>query len=163
VRPKAQLDNLGARSDMVSGDTPMSDIDVKPLNWQPTPGIGYTVTRRPDGGMSFVFSDVSHKTLAHWRDFSLQHLLDSDRLTRNLYDLRKIDEIPEEAIQYAVEVNNDPSVRNIRLAVVVKNDRVLQSMKKIAALTTPGGVEMGLFLDIDDAESWLNKPLTLVV
>jgi hypothetical protein len=141
----------------------MSDEEMKSLNWKPEPGIGYTVTRRSDGGMHFVFSDLSHATLAHWRAFSLEHLLDSDRLTRNLYDLRQITELTDEAIQYAVEVNNDPSVRNIRLAVVATNEQVIQALRKIGALTTPGGVEMGLFTDIAEAEAWLARPLTIVV
>jgi hypothetical protein len=141
----------------------MSEADVKPLNWKPDPKIGYTVVRRPDGGMHFTFNDVSPATLAHWREFSLEHLLDSDRLTRNLYDLRQIKELPEAAIQYAVEVNNDPSVRNIRLAVVASNQAVRDALKKVAGLTTPGGVEMSLFTNLEDAEAWLNRPLTLLV
>ena len=141
----------------------MSAEELKPLNWKPEPGIGYTVTRRPDGGMHFIFTDLSHATLTHWRAFSLDHLLDSDRLTRNLYDLRQITDLPEEAIRYAVEVNNDPSVRNIRLAVVATHADVIQSLRQIGALTTPGGVEMGLFTEIAEAEAWLARPLTLVV
>lgn len=141
----------------------MSEEELKPLNWNPVPGIGYTVTRRPDGGMHFVFTDASPKTLEHWREFSLEHLYDSDRLTRNLYDLRQLDELPEQAIQYAVEVNNDPASRNIRLAVVATSEKVANALRQIAALTTPGGVEMALFKDMDEAEAWLNRPLTLVV
>lgn len=141
----------------------MSAADIKPLNWQPEPNIGYTVIRRPDGGMHFTFTDASHRTLDHWREFALEHLLNSDRLTRNLYDLRQIDSLPEEAIQYAVEVNNDPSVRNIRLAVVATNPAVRDALRRVAALTTPGGVEMGLFNTLEEAEAWLNRPLTLVV
>ena len=141
----------------------MSETDLKPLNWHPEPGIGYTVVRRPDGGMHLTFTDASPATLKHWRKFSLEHLMDSDRLTRNLYDLRKLDSIPEEAIQYAVEVNNDPSVRNIRLAIVSANERVRESLLRVADLTRPGGVEMGLFTTIEEAEAWLNRPLTLQV
>ncbi len=141
----------------------MSD-EIKPLNWAPGPEVGYTVKRRPDGGMHITFTDVSHKTLAHWREFSMQHLIDSDRLTRNLYDLRQINTLPEEAIQYAIEVNNDPSVRNIRLAVVVANEQVYEGLKRIDALTSsPGGVEMGVFMSVEEAETWLERPLTLVV
>jgi hypothetical protein len=77
--------------------------------------------------------------------------------------LRQIEKLPEEAIQYAVEVNNDPSVRNIRLAVVVSNDDVQNSVKKIQALTSPGGVEMAVFTDIAKAEEWLQRPLTMIV
>lgn len=141
----------------------MSQIEPKPLNWSPIPGIGYTVTRRPDGGMHIVFTDASHTTLAHWRQFAIQHLLNSDRLTTNLYDLRLIDQVPEEAIRYAVEVNTDPSARNIRLAVVVANSRVAQAIHEIASLTIPGGVEMAVFTEMDEAEAWLNRPLTLIL
>lgn len=142
----------------------MSEIEIKPLKWEPDPNIGYTVVRRPDGGMHFTFTDASHATLEHWRKFSLEHLLDSDRLTRNLYDLRQLDDLPEEAIQYALEVNNDPNVRNIRLAAVATSEKVREAMRKIGALTTtPGGVEMGLFEDIEEAEAWLNQPLTYTV
>jgi hypothetical protein len=142
----------------------MVETEIKPLNWKPGPNIGYTVVRRPDGGMNFTFTDASKATLEHWREFSLEHLLNSDRLTRNLYDLRQLNDVPEEAITYAVEVNNDPSVRNIRLAVVATSEKVRDAMKKVASLTTtPGGVEMGLFRTIEEAEAWLNRPLTLVV
>lgn len=141
----------------------MSETEIKPLNWQPDPNIGYTVVRRPDGGMHFTFTDASPKTLDHWRKFALEHLLNSDRLTRNLYDLRQLNSIPEEAIQYALEVNNDPSVRNIRLAVVSDKANVRSSLRRIADLTRPGGVEMGLFATLEEAENWLNRPLTLQV
>lgn len=141
----------------------MSDENLKPLHWVPEAGIGYKVTRRPDGGMNLAFSDVKLHTLAHWREFALSHLLDSDRLTRNLYDLRGIEALPPEAVEYAVEVNNDPSVRNIRLAVLVSNESVRKAVEEIAALTTPGGVEMGIFFDLQEAETWLDRPLTLTV
>lgn len=141
----------------------MSNQDVKPLKWEPAPGIGYTVMRRPDGGMHFTFTDTSQATLDHWRNFSVEHLLDSDRLVRNLYDLRQLDDIPEMAINYAIELNNDPSVRNIRLAVVANSDKVQEALKQVASLTTPGGVEMGLFATIEEAEDWLDRPLTLRV
>lgn len=141
----------------------MNDVELKPLNWKPTAGIGYSVTRRPDGGMNFVFTDVSAATLEHWREFSLEHLYESDRLTRNLYDLRALDELPDLAVQYAVEVNNDPAVRNIRLAVVATSEDVIHKLRQIAALTTPGGVEMALFSNLEEAEAWLNRPLTMVV
>ena len=141
----------------------MSDTDQKPLNLAPDGDVGYSVKRRDDGGMEVVFTKLSKETLEHWRKFALAHLIDSDRLTRNLYDLRQIENLPEKAIQYAVEVNNDPSVRNIRLAVVVSNDDVLHAVKEIQALTSPGGVEMEIFTDMTDAEAWLQRPLTLVV
>jgi hypothetical protein len=140
----------------------MTDKDVKPLNWKPEPGIGYIAMRRPDGGMQITFTDASKATLLHWRGFALSHLYDSDRLTRNLYDLRAILDLSEEAIQVALEVNSDPSVRNLRVAVVVANEQVRHAIQQIAALT-PGGVEMDVFTDIDQAETWLSRPLTLVL
>ena len=140
----------------------MHQADAKPLKWTPLPGIGYTVTRRPDGGMYYVFTDLSDKTLAHWHEFALSHLLDSDRLTTNLYDLRALDELPEAAVQFAVEVNSDPSVRNIRLAVVATSPKVKAALRKVSDLTT-GGVEMALFTNLDEAEAWLSRPLTLRV
>jgi hypothetical protein len=141
----------------------MTNEEVKPLNWKPIPGIGYSVERRPDGGMHYTFTDVSHNTLAHWREFSMEHLLGSDRLTRNLYDLRQVEEITEEAIGYAIEVSSDPSTRNVRLAVVVANDEVREAIEKIASLTTPGWMEIKIFTDIQEAETWLDRPLTLMV
>ena len=142
----------------------MTALDAKPLNWTPIPGVGFTVVRRPDDGMTIVFTDVSHVTLKHWREFAMEHLLNSDRLTRNLYDLRQVAELPEEAIRYAVEANMDPSVRNIRLAVVLSSEKVRQAVKEIGAqAVAPGGVEMALFTDIDKAEAWLARPLTQLV
>jgi hypothetical protein len=141
----------------------MVEKNEKPLNWEPAADIGYLVERRMDGGLKVVFSDASNKTLEHWREFALSHLIDSDRLTRNLYDLRQIDKLPGKAVQIAVEVNNDPSVRNIRLAVVVSNDEVQSSVQEIQALTSPGGVEMAVFWDMSKAEEWLQRPLTMVV
>ena len=137
--------------------------ELKPLNWSPVPGIGYSVYRRADGGMQFTFSDVSPATLKHWRAFSIQHLYDSDRLTRNLYDLRQLTEVSEEAIRVALEVNSDPSARNIRLAVVVANENVRQAIMKIADLTPAGGVETHIFTDLGEAEAWLARPLEKLV
>lgn len=138
----------------------MDESHLKPLNWKPEPGIGYTVERRTDGGMHFVFTKIDHATLVHWREFALQHLYDSDRLTRNLYDLRQIDAIPEEAVWFAIEANSDPSARHIRLAVVVKNEAVQKAIRQVGNQTVPGGVELKLFTDLDEAETWLNRPLT---
>jgi hypothetical protein len=141
----------------------MTEIERKPLNWKPDPKVGYTVERRPDGGMHYVFTDITPATLAHWREFALEHLLDSDRLTRNLYDLRQIERIPKKAIEYAVEVGSDPSTRNIRLAVVLANEEVKEAIEEIAALTIPQGLELGIFTDMGRAEAWLDRPLTLLV
>jgi hypothetical protein len=132
----------------------------KPLNWNPRPGIGYTVVRRPDGGMNLTFTDLSDATMNDWHDFALEHLLGSDRLTRNLYDLRQVGDIPEKAIRLAVEVNADPSTRNIRLAVVVANENVRLALREIAALASPPtGAAMKAFTSMDEAEAWLNRLL----
>lgn len=140
----------------------MSEVGMKPLNWKPEPGIGYTVERREDGGMNYTFTDVSHQTLRHWRDFSLEHLYGSDRLTRNRYDLRQVEAIPAEAIEYAIELNSDPSARNIRLAVILSSEEVRQAVEKIQSLTIPGGVEIGIFEDPESAEEWLSRPISLM-
>jgi hypothetical protein len=141
----------------------VTEEKVKPLNWEPTPGIGYAVVRRPDGGMHYTFTDFSHETLVHWHEFAVDHLIDSDRLTTNLYDLREVQEITEEAVDYAIEVNSDPSARNIRLAVVVKNEAVREAIVKVPSLTTTGGVEFKVFTNVAEAEDWLDRPLTLIV
>jgi hypothetical protein len=144
-----------------TGETIMTQADIKPLNWEPAPGIGYTVSRRPDGGMSFTFTSLDHATLLHWREFALQHLYDSDRQTRNLYDLSQVKHIPHEAINLAVEANSDPSARNIRLAVVVASEAVRQGIMEIAALSTSpgGGTNLKLFTSLPEAEDWLSRPL----
>lgn len=139
----------------------MSEAQIKPLKFTPGPGAGFTARRRPDGGMEIVFQRIDHPTLAAWREFAMAHLEDSDRLTTNLYDLRAIDALPEEAIRYAVEVNSDPSVRNIRLAVVVANPRIAEALQEIDALSVGYGVEMAIFTSPVEAEAWLNRPLTL--
>lgn len=134
--------------------------ETKPLNWTPKPGVGYTVVRRADGGMTLTFTDLSDATLQDWRQFALDHLLDSDRLTRNLYDLRGVKDIPEKAIRMAVEVNSDPSARNIRVAVVVANDKVAQAIRNAAALALPETASaLKIFSDVDEAEAWLARPL----
>ncbi len=138
-------------------------MEPKPLKDAPGPEAGFSVTRRPDGGMAIRFKDISKETLRRWREFSLAHLENSDRLTTNLYDLRLIEKIPEQAIHYALEVNSDPAVRNIRLAVVVASEQVRQALLEIDALSAGYGVEMEIFTDLDEAEAWLNRPLTLVV
>jgi hypothetical protein len=134
--------------------------ELKPLYWEPTPGIGYTVVRRPDGGMQLTFTDLSEATVRHWHDFALEHLLGSDRRTRNLYDLRQVKEIPEAAIRTAIEANSDPAARNIRLAVVVANQGAAEAMRKIAGLTLPEtAAAMKIFTDMDEAEAWISRPL----
>ena len=133
---------------------------IKPLNWTQKPGVGFTVVRREDGGMNLTFTDLSDSTLNDWRNFALDHLLGADRRTRNLYDLRAVKEIPEKAIRAAVEANSDPSARNIRVAVVVADDKVAEGVRNVAALALAGSASaMKIFSDIDEAESWLVRSL----
>jgi hypothetical protein len=134
--------------------------EIKPLNWTPKPGIGFTVVRRDDGGMTLTFTDLSDATLNDWREFAMEHLLGVDRRTRNLYDLRAVKEIPEKAIRLAVEANSDPSARNIRVAVVVADEKVANAIRAVAALALPGtAAALKLFTDINEAETWLARPL----
>ena len=133
---------------------------IKPLNWTQKPGVGFTVVRREDGGMNLTFTDLSDSTLNDWRNFALDHLLGADRRTRNLYDLRAVKEIPERAIRAAVEANSDPSARNIRVAVVVADDKVAEGVRNVAALALAGSASaMKIFSDMDEAESWLSRSL----
>ena len=134
--------------------------EIKPLNWTPKPGVGMTVERRPDGGMTLTFTDMSEATLKDWHDFALEHLLGVERRTRNLYDLRRVKQIDEKAVRTAVEVNSDPSARNIRLAVLVASSEAAEAIRKIAALALPEtAAAMKIFTDPDQAEAWLARPL----
>jgi len=134
--------------------------EIKPLNWTPQPGVGFTVVRRDDGGMTLTFKDLSDATVNDWRQFAMEHLLGVDRRTRNLYDLRAVREIPEKAIRMAVEANSDPSARNIRVAVVVADEKVAGAIREVAALALPGTASaIKLFTDINEAEAWLARPL----
>ena len=134
--------------------------EIKPLNWMPKPGIGFTVVRREDGGMTLTFTDLSDATLNEWRDFAMEHLLGVDRRTRNLYDIRLVKEIPEKAVRMAVEANSDPSARNIRVAVVVADQSVAESIREVAALALPTAASaMKIFTNMDEAETWLARSL----
>ena len=134
--------------------------EINPLNWKPKPGIGFSVIRRGDGGMTLTFTDLSDATLNDWRAFAMEHLLGVDRRTRNLYDLRLVKDIPEKAIRMAVEANSDPSARHIRVAVVVANEKVANAIRQVAALALPEtAAAMKLFTDINEAEAWLGRPL----
>jgi len=133
---------------------------IKPLNWAPKPGIGFTVVRREDGGMTLTFTDLSDATLNEWRDFAMEHLLGVDRRTRNLYDIRAVKTVPEKAIRMAVEANSDQSARNIRVAVVLAEENVAESIREVAALALPTAASaMKIFTDIAEAEEWLARPL----
>ena len=134
--------------------------EIKPLNWKPKPGIGLSVVRRDDGGMTLTFTDLTDDTLNEWREFALEHLLGVDRRTRNLYDLRAVKDIPEKAVRMAVEANSDPSARHIRVAVVVADEKVASAIRDVAALALPeAAAAMKLFTDINEAEAWLSRPL----
>jgi hypothetical protein len=134
--------------------------EIKPLNWTPKPGIGFTVVRRDDGGMTLTFTDLSDATLNEWREFAMEHLLGVDRRTRNLYDIRPVKEIPEKAIRMAVEANSDPSARNIRVAVVVADAKVAEAIREVAARALPAAAAaLKIFTDMDEAETWLARPL----
>jgi hypothetical protein len=137
--------------------------DQKPLYFTPDPKVGFAVDRREDGGMNLIFKDVTHETLGHWHRFAEEHLLGSDRLVRNLYDLRQVERLSDEAIRVAIELNSDPSTRNIRLAVVVANDAVRSAIQKISDLSASGGSRMAIFTDLDEAEAWLNRPIESMV
>ena len=137
--------------------------DQKPLNFTPAPDVGFTAERRADGGMNLTFTEINAKTLDAWHRFSEEHLLGSDRLVRNRYDLRRVERISERAVQMAVELNSDPSTRNIRLAVVVASEDVRAAIQKIADLTPVGGARMAIFVNLDEAEAWLNRPIESMV
>jgi hypothetical protein len=138
--------------------------EIKPLNWKAEPGIGYTVVRRPDGGMALTFTDLSDATIQHWHDFALEHLFGSDRLTRNLYDLRQVKEIPEKAIRIAIDANSDPAARSIRVAVVVNSDKVANAIRQIYySVVAETSAAIKIFTDIDAAEAWLARPLDQMV
>lgn len=141
----------------------MSEAQSKPLKWKPDPDIGFTARRRDDGGMHITFFDVDEKTLMAWREFALEHLMDSDRLTRNLYDLRSLDDIPGEAVELAAEANSDPAARNIRVAVVVSSEPVRKAVEEIAALTDSRSAEIRIFVDLEAADDWLSQPLNTMV
>jgi len=134
--------------------------EIKPLNWTPKPGVGFSVVRRGDGGMTLTFTDLADATINDWREFAMDHLLGLTGRTRNLYDLRAVKEIPEKAIRMAVEANSDPSARNIRVAVVVADENVAKAVRDVAALALPEtAAALKLFTDINEAEAWLARPL----
>ncbi len=113
--------------------------------------------------MNLTFTKINEHTLAHWRDFAVEHLLGSDSLTRNLYDLRAVENISEKAVRVAVELNSDPSTRNIRMAVVVANDKVRSAIQQVVDSTTASGARLKIFDDLDEAEAWLNRPIEQMI
>ena len=110
--------------------------------------------------MTLTFTNLSESTMKHWHEFALEHLMGSDRRTRNLYYLRAVKEIPEAAIRMAVDANSDPSARNIRVAVVVADQKVADGIRNVAALAETGlASALKIFTDINEAEAWLARPL----
>ena len=136
---------------------------LKPLNWKQKPGVGYTVSRRADGGMNLTFTDLSDATMADWREFAFEHLMDSDRLKRNLYDLRDVPEITPKAIKWAVEVNSDPSTRNLRVAVLVGSEKARQAIMDVVAGAVGSGAAIRVFTHMSEAETWLVKSMDQIV
>ena len=137
--------------------------DLKPLNWTSKPGLGYSVARRADGGMNLTFTDLSDATIADWREFAFEHLMGSDRLTRNMYDLRDVKDFPEHAIKLAVEVNSDPSTRNLRVAVLVATEASREAIMNVAAGAVGSGAAIRIFTSMAEAESWLTKSMEQLV
>jgi hypothetical protein len=136
---------------------------LKSLNWQQKPGIGYAVARRADGGMNLTFTDLSEATLADWREFAFEHLLGSDRLTRNLYDLREVRELSNKAVKMAVEVNSDPSTRNLRVAVLVASDAAREAIMNVAAGAVGSGAAIRIFTSMAEAEAWLMRSMDQII
>ena len=89
--------------------------------------------------------------------------MDSDRLIRNLYDLREVPEIPEKAIKLAVEVNSDPSTRNLRVAVLVGSESARAAIMNVAAGAVGSGAAIRVFTSLADAEAWLLKSTEQIV
>lgn len=137
--------------------------DLKPLHWKKKENIGYTVARRADGGMNVQFSDLNDATIEDWKEFAFEHLFGSDRLTRNLYDLREVDQIPEKALKWAIAVNSDPSTRNLRVAVLVKNDHVREAILTVAAGAIGSGAAIRVFTDPASAELWLENAVEQIL
>lgn len=111
--------------------------------------------------MHFTFTDVSHETLVHWREFALRHLAGAEGMNRNLYDLRQVRELPDEAIRLAVEANSDPAARSVRIALLVADEGMVSRLQEIAALSL--GADMRLFSDPELAEAWLSRPFSPVL
>lgn len=137
--------------------------ELKPLNWKRKPNIGYSVARRSDGGMNVTFTNLSEETIADWREFSFEHLMGSDRLTRNLYDLREVAVIPDRAIKLAIEVNSDPSTRNLRVAVLVASQEVQDAILTVAAGAVASGAAIKIFTKLAEAENWLANSVEQIV
>lgn len=122
------------------------------------PRIGYTVTRRADGGMNYVFTTTDHETLLHWREFAARHLETADHHTRNLYDLRRLTSLTEEALKFALEAASDPAARNVRTAIVVANPGIGAALEEVGLISESG--DLRVFHSLDDAEHWLAQPFS---
>lgn len=137
--------------------------ELKPLNWTKKENVGYTVARRADGGMDVRFTDLTETTINDWKEFAFEHLFGSEGLTRNLYDLRELNEIPETAIKMAVAVNSDPATRNLRVAVLVKDDKARDLIRTVAAGATGSGAAIKIFTDLASAEEWLTNSVERIL
>ena len=122
------------------------------------PRIGYSVTRRADGGMNYVFTAADHETLVHWREFAARHLETADHHTRNRYDLRALTSISEEALKFALEAASDPAARNVRTAIVVASPAIGAALEEVGLISESG--DLRVFHSIEDAEHWLTQPFS---
>lgn len=116
------------------------------------------VDRLDDGSLRFTFTDLTAKTLSIWRKVATSHLIDAERGNRNLYDLRAVPVIPEKAIQVAIEVNSDAGASYVRIAVVAANEQSVRRLRMIDAASR--GVELGIFMVMEEAEAWLRRPFS---
>jgi len=130
----------------------------KPLDWSSEPERGYSVARRPDGGLHVTFHHLSPAVLAHWQAFAHRHLQGAERFNRNLYDLRAVAVIPPDAIRLAEDVNADPAARFVRVAVVVSSKAVQQALAGLVQLSS--GVELEVFSNLQEAQHWLDRPVS---
>ena len=72
-------------------------------------------------------------------------------------------EIPAKAIELAVEVNSDPSTRNLRVAVLVGSEKARQAIMEVAAGAVGSGAALRIFTRMADAETWLAKSMEQIV
>ena len=72
-------------------------------------------------------------------------------------------EVSEKAIKTAVEVNSDPSTRNLRVGVLVSQESVRQAIAGVASGVAGGGAAIRIFTSMEEAEAWLKKPLDQII
>jgi KaiC/GvpD/RAD55 family RecA-like ATPase len=72
-------------------------------------------------------------------------------------------ELPDKAIKMAMEVNNDPATRNLRVAVLVASESARDAILKVAAGAVGSGAAIRIFTSMTEAEAWLTKPMEQMV